>query len=130
MSPEAKKEKFDSNTGLKNTSFDSNTINYPKESINRYKVGDEFEWETDFSIDISDNDSWHRHFSPWNIFCSAVVYRNIKLHSNKLMYITAKMLTNLYWYLMRYTVTFYIAKEDRRKIEIMHFIINKLVLQF
>ena len=29
MSPEAKKEKFDSNTGLKNTSFDFNTINYP-----------------------------------------------------------------------------------------------------
>ena len=32
-------------------------LNYAEESINTYDTGDESEWESDFSIDISDYDS-------------------------------------------------------------------------
>ena len=62
---------------------DFNTLNYPEEIINRYDTGDESQWESDFSTDISKYDSLSTVYSPQNIF--AVISTIIKLYPNKLM---------------------------------------------
>ena len=49
MPPVAKNIKVDSNTEIKSTSVDFNTLNYSEESINIYDTSGESELESDFS---------------------------------------------------------------------------------
>ena len=63
MPPESKKKKVDTNAELENTSVDFNTLNYTKESFNKYNIGDEFERESGFSGYISKSDSSQNDFS-------------------------------------------------------------------
>ena len=64
MSPVAKNKKIDSKTETENTNVDFNMLNYQKKIINTCNSGDESEWESDFSIDISDYDSLGTDVSP------------------------------------------------------------------
>ena len=64
----AKNHKVDSNIEIENTMVDFNTLNYSEEIINRYDTGDESEWESTFSTDISKYDSLSTVYSPQNIF--------------------------------------------------------------
>ena len=56
MPPVARNKNIDSNAEIENTSVDSNTLNYPEESINTYDTVDGSEWESDFSTDINGYD--------------------------------------------------------------------------
>ena len=48
-------------------------------------------------------------------FCDAVVSKNVKLYSNKLIQVTVKILTNFSWYIMQCFATFlYLAKRHRK----------------
>ena len=62
--PVAKDKEVGSNTEIENTSVDFNTLIYPEERISICDNGDEPEWESYFSSDISDYDLSGTDFSP------------------------------------------------------------------
>ena len=109
MPPVVKNKKFDSNIESINTYIMYNTC--ISTSIN--DTGDKFEWENDSSTDISDYNSGTLSF-PLEIICITLVYKKGKFYSNKLMWITVKVLTNLSWCIMQFIFSFlYLAKGHR-----------------